>query len=249
MHGSNDGRSERRRAVDAAVAVLHRAVGGAGVGAGYLRHVDQWVAGLDPSASKLVAFSSAMKKASGRLPAAAREAHGAFVRSIDAARNLSATASEVEVADGGANAPPSRQQRVRAAVDDLARAVDGPEGTAYLEKVEAWARRLQPAAKALGALSGAINEAGQRWASTTPAARQARDTFVTALKKIRLDTRTDSQRRILPEASAVLDGGVRTAPDAAGSPALDVLARLRRPFASGFVVHPPLAPLPGGYPW
>ena len=73
MHGSNDGLSERRRAVDAAVAVVHRAVGGVGAGAAYLRHVDQWVAGLDPSASKLVAFSPAMKMASGRLQAAARE--------------------------------------------------------------------------------------------------------------------------------------------------------------------------------
>ena len=62
-HGANGGRSARRRAVDAAVVVLRRAVGGAGVGARYLRHVDQWVAGLDPSASKLVAFSSAMKMA------------------------------------------------------------------------------------------------------------------------------------------------------------------------------------------
>ena len=216
VHGSNDGRSERRHAVDAAVAVLHGAVDGAGAGARYLRHVDQWVAGLDPSASKLVAFSSPLKMAASRLPAAAREAHGAFVRSIDAARNLSATASEVEVADGGANAPPSRQQRVRAAVDDLARAVDGPEGTAYLEKVEAWARRLQPAAKALGALSGAINEAGQRWASTTPAACQARDAFVTALKQIRTDTRSHGRSRPAPlKASAVLDGGVRAAPDPA----------------------------------
>ena len=179
MHGSNDGRSERRRAVDAAVAVLHRAVGGAGVGAAYLRHVDQWVAGLDPSASKLVPFSWTMKKAIGRLPAAAREAHKAFVRSIDAARNLEVTASRVEVADGGADAPPLRQQRVRAAVDELARAVDGDLGTAYLQKVEAWARRLQPSALSLGALSGAINDAGTKWAQTTPAALQARDTFVT----------------------------------------------------------------------
>ena len=156
----------------------------------------------------------------------------------------------MEVAAGGADAPPLRQQRVRAAVDELARAVDGDLGTAYLQKVEAWARRLRPTALSLGALSGAINEAGQRWASTTPAALQARNTFVAALKQIRVDTRIDSQRRILPtESSAVLDGGVRAAPDAAGPTALDVLARLRRALASEFVVHPTLAPLPGGYPW
>ena len=170
--GSNDGRSERRRAVDAAVAVLRRAVGGAGAGAGYLRHVDQWVAGLDPLASKLVPFSWTMKKAIGRLPAVAREAHKAFVRSIDAARNLRATSSGVEVADGGADAPPLRQQRVRAAVDELARAVDGSEGTAYLEKVEAWVRRLQPSAQSLGALPAVIKKAGQRWALTTAAAHR-----------------------------------------------------------------------------
>ena len=214
VHGSNDGRSERRHAVDAAVAVLHGAVDGAGAGARYLRHVDQWVAGLDPSASKLVAFSSPLKMAASRLPAAAREAHGAFVRSIDAARNLVATASEVEVADGGADASPLRQQRVRAAVDELARAVDGSEGTVYLQKVEAWARRLQPSARALGALPGAINDAGRRWASTTSAALQARDTFVTALQKIRADTRIARASQTAPvEASCVLGGGVRAAPD------------------------------------
>ena len=211
---SNDGRSERRRAVDAAVAVLRRAVGGAGAGAGYLRHVDQWVAGLDLLASKLAPFSPAMKKASGRLPVAAREAHQAFVRSIDAARNLGATALGVEVADGGAGATPLRQQRVRAAVDELARAVDGQEGTVYLQKVEAWARRLQPSARALGALPGAINDAGRRWASTTSAALQARDTFVTALQKIRADTRIARASQTAPvEASCVLGGGVRAAPD------------------------------------
>lgn len=215
VHGSNDGRSERRHAVDAAVAVLHRAVEGAGAGARYLRHVDQWVAGLDPSASKLVAFSSTLRKAASRLPAAAREAHGAFVRSIEAARNPE-TASEVEVADGGADAPPLRQQRVRAAVDDLARAVDGPEGTAYLEKVEAWARRLQPSALSLGALPDVVRKAGTRWAQTTPAALEACNTFVAALKQIRADTRSDRRSRPAPpKASAVLDGGVRAAPDAA----------------------------------
>ena len=201
-------------------------------------------------ASKLGAFSPTMKKAVGRLPAVAREAHQAFVRSIATARNLLATASGVEDAAGGADAPPLRQQRVRAAVDELARAVDGPEGTAYLEKVEAWVRRLQPSAQSLGALPGLVKDAGTKWAKTTSAAGQARDTFVTALKQIRMDTRIDSQRRILPpESSAVLDAGVRAAPDAAGSTALDVLARLRRALASGFVVHPTLAPLPGGYPW
>ena len=212
--GSNDEPSERRRAVDAAVAVLRRAVEGAGVGAGYLRRVDEWVAGLDPSASKLVAFSSAMKVAGCRLPAAAREAHRAFVQSIEAAHNLPATASGVEVAAGDADAPPLRQQRVRAAVDELARAVDGSEGTVYLQKVEAWARRLQPSARALGALPGAINDAGRRWASTTSAALQARDTFVTALQKIRADTRIARASQTAPvEASCVLGGGVRAAPD------------------------------------
>ena len=78
-HGANGRLSARRRAVDAAVVVLRRAVGGASVGARYLRHVDQWVAGLDPLASKLVAFSPAMKYAVTRLPAVAREAHKAFV--------------------------------------------------------------------------------------------------------------------------------------------------------------------------
>ena len=58
-HGSDGPRSERRRAVDAAVVVLRHAVGGAGAGARYLKHVDQWVARLDPSASKLVPLSSA----------------------------------------------------------------------------------------------------------------------------------------------------------------------------------------------
>ena len=128
------------------------------------------MARLDSSASKLVPLSSAMKKAGTRLPAVAREAHGAFVQSVDAARELLATASGVEVAAGGADAPPLRQQRVRAAVDALARAVDGAEGEAYLQKVEAWARRLRPSAQSLGALPGPISDAGTRWASTTPAA-------------------------------------------------------------------------------
>ena len=212
-HGSDGPRSERRRAVDAAVVVLRHAVGGAGAGARYLRHVDQWVAGLDPSASKLVPFSSAMKKAGTRLPAVAREAHGAFVQSVDAARELLATASGVEVAAGGADAPPLRQQRVRAAVDELARAVDGSEGTAYLQKVEAWARRLQPSAQSLGPLPGLVNDAGSRWALTTPAALQARDTFVTTLQKIRADTRTGriNHRTTRLKAGSVLGGGVRAA--------------------------------------
>ena len=213
VHGSNDGRSERRRAVDAAVAVLHRAVGGAGAGAAYLRHVDQWVATLDPSASKLVPFSAPMKMAGTRLPAVAREAHLVFVQSIDAARNLLATASGVEVAAGGADAPSLRQQRVRAAVDELARVVDGAEGMAYLQKVEAWARRLQPSAQSLGPLPGAARQAGTAWASTTPAALEARDTFVTSLKKIRADTRTGriNHRTTRLKAGSVLGGGVRAA--------------------------------------
>ena len=212
--GSSDGpRSERRRAVDAAVVVLRHAVGGAGAGARYLEHVDQWVARLDSSASKLVPFSSAMKTAGFRLPAVAREAHGVFVQTVDAARELLATAAGVEVAAGGADAPPLRQQRVRAAVDELARVADGAEGTAYLQKVEAWARRLQPSAQSLGTLSNATTKAGQRWASTTPAALEARDTFVTTLKKIRADTRTGriNHRTTRLKAGSVLGGGVRGA--------------------------------------
>ena len=94
--GSNDEPSERRRAVDAAVAVLRRAVERAGVGAGYLRRVDEWVAGLDPSASKPGPFSSTMKKAAERLPAAARSAHTAFVQAIDAVRTPVGRASVKE---------------------------------------------------------------------------------------------------------------------------------------------------------
>ena len=62
-HGSNGPRSERRRAVDAAVVALRHAVGGAGGGARYLKHVDQWVARLDPSASKHVQHSARSESA------------------------------------------------------------------------------------------------------------------------------------------------------------------------------------------
>ena len=136
-----------------------------------------------------------------------------FVQSIDAARNLLATASGVEVAAGGADAPSLRQQRVRAAVDELARVADGAEGTAYLQKVEAWARRLQPSAQSLGPLSDLVHGAGKRWALTTPAALQARDTFVTTLKKIRADTRTGriNHRTTRLKAGSVLGGEVRAA--------------------------------------
>ena len=80
--------SDRQRRVRAAIDELTQALGT--FGANYLRHVEAWAAGLEPSASTLAGFSSAVKMAASRLPntpPSVREAHCAFVRSIEAVRH------------------------------------------------------------------------------------------------------------------------------------------------------------------
>ena len=91
---ANDRRSDRQRAVDAAVVALRRALGG--FGAAYLQQVERWADGLEPSAPTLARLPYAVKKAAQRLPKtppSVCEAHGAFVRSVDAARHLAGAAA------------------------------------------------------------------------------------------------------------------------------------------------------------